>query len=75
MKPYTKYPSHLGMFTIGKIYGNKVMLNVPYYTMKSLHLEYISRVYEIDQAARYEDLARAMECMQMEKHKEALFCP
>ncbi|MDP4177901.1 MAG: AAA family ATPase [Bacillota bacterium] len=57
---------YLGMFTIGKTYGNKVMLKVPNYTVKSLYWEYMSRVYEIDKAARYEDLAKAMETMRME---------
>lgn len=61
---------YLGMFTIGKNYGNKVMLKVPNYTVKSLYWEYMSSIYEINQAARYEDLARAMESMRMQGNIE-----
>ncbi|MTK12464.1 MAG: hypothetical protein F8N39_10385, partial [Clostridiaceae bacterium] len=57
---------YLGMFTIGKTYGNKIMLKIPNYSVKALYWEYMARAYEIDKASSYMDLAKAMDKMRIE---------
>ena len=57
---------YLGMFTIDRSEANAVILKVPNYTVKSLYWEYMSREYEIDRSANYEELKKAMGKMRME---------
>lgn len=63
---------YLGMFTIGKSIGNKVILKIPNYSVKALYWEYMARIYEIEKASSYEELANAMDVMRMQGNIEAV---
>jgi hypothetical protein len=54
---------YMGMFTIDKTDGNKTVLKIPNYAIKSLYWDYMNKAYEIEQSASYKELASAMKKM------------
>jgi len=57
---------YLGMLTISRSLGNKVILKVPNYSVKTLYWEYMSKAYEIEKSSSYEELAKAMDSMRID---------
>ena len=61
---------YLGMLTIDRQEVNKVMLKIPNYSIKALYWEYMSRIYGVEETARYDELAAAMKRMREEADVE-----
>ncbi|OGO84490.1 MAG: hypothetical protein A2Y24_01885 [Clostridiales bacterium GWE2_32_10] len=56
---------YLGLLTISKQDANAVMLKVPNYAISALYWEYMSKMYEIENSAQYDELKEAMKKMRL----------